>query len=61
IHPVPAIQIAKTPPERGFDIKKVKLTDKPRSFGIASWTVIHPASGIRIAKTPPERGFCIKR
>ncbi|ENZ7197238.1 TPA: hypothetical protein ACRVQG_003872, partial [Klebsiella variicola] len=55
------IQIAKTPPERGFDIKKVKLTDKPRSFGIASWTVIHPASGIRIAKTPPERGFCIKR
>ncbi|MBZ1956132.1 hypothetical protein KFB16_26245, partial [Klebsiella pneumoniae] len=54
------VQIAKTPPERGFDIKKVKLTDKPRSFGIASWTVIHPFSAIRIAKTPPERGFCVK-
>ncbi|MTC05715.1 hypothetical protein GKN96_24330, partial [Klebsiella pneumoniae] len=34
----------------------MKLTDKPRSFGIASWTVIHPFSAIRIAKTPPERG-----
>ncbi|EPY4189106.1 TPA: hypothetical protein ACXR0B_004849, partial [Klebsiella variicola subsp. variicola] len=61
IHPVPAIRIAKTPPERGFLHKEVKLTDKPRSSGIASWTVIHPDSGIRIAKTPPERGFCIKR
>ncbi|MER1345434.1 hypothetical protein KJR81_02255, partial [Klebsiella pneumoniae] len=50
IHPFSAIRIAKTPPERGFDIKKVKLTDKPRSFGIASWTVIHPFSAIRIAK-----------
>uniref|UniRef100_UPI0023B15AF8 hypothetical protein n=2 Tax=Klebsiella pneumoniae TaxID=573 RepID=UPI0023B15AF8 len=47
IHPFSAIRIAKTPPERGFDIKKVKLTDEPRSFGIASWTVIHPRHGFR--------------
>ncbi|EPV8481307.1 hypothetical protein ACWASU_005156, partial [Klebsiella pneumoniae] len=39
----------------------MKLTDKPRSFGIASWTVIHPFSAIRIAKTPPKRGFDIKK
>ncbi|MDP1315195.1 hypothetical protein, partial [Klebsiella pneumoniae] len=47
-------------PERVFDIKKVKLTYKPRYFGIASWTVIHPFSAIRIEKTPPKRGFCVK-
>ncbi|CTQ01220.1 hypothetical protein BN1200_130043 [Klebsiella variicola] len=40
--------------------KEVKLTDKPRSFGIASWTVIHPASGIRIAKNPAGAGFLHK-
>ena len=26
------LQIAKTPPERGFYIEEVKLTDKPLSF-----------------------------
>ncbi len=40
--------------------KEVKLTDKPPSSGIASWTVIHPASGIRIAKTPAGAGFLHK-
>ncbi|HHQ9432752.1 TPA: hypothetical protein ACSW2A_004685, partial [Klebsiella variicola] len=57
----PRYSNSKNPAGAGFLHKEVKLTDKPRSSGIASWTVIHPASGIRIAKTPPERGFCIKR
>ncbi|WP_162993145.1 hypothetical protein [Salmonella enterica] len=35
--------ISKNPPTDGF-YEEVKLTDKPLSLGIASWTVIHPAA-----------------
>ncbi|WP_230684147.1 hypothetical protein, partial [Enterobacter ludwigii] len=46
---------SKNPAEAGF-CKKLKLTDKPRSF-IESGVDSHSSHLVQIAKTPPKRGF----
>ncbi|EMM5417593.1 hypothetical protein RVW32_003099 [Citrobacter amalonaticus] len=40
----------------------VKLTDKPISFGVASWTVIHLTFAAQPykSKNPAESGFSLK-
>ena len=49
--------IKEKPAEAGF-YKKLKLTDKPRSF-IESGVDSHSSHLAQIAKTPPKRG-CVK-